>query len=91
MQKPAKSVFILNSALTSKLSLELTYRDLRRPAPKNVGPQTPDPREAQPLARPNRELLALCRIVTLSDNAILSGAGIDYSMEHWLGTLVLIG
>jgi len=59
MQKPAKSIFILNSALTTKLPFELAYRDPRCPAPKNVGPQTPDPREAQPLGGPNRELLAL--------------------------------
>jgi hypothetical protein len=31
MQKPAKSIFILNSALTTKLSLELAYRDPRCP------------------------------------------------------------
>jgi hypothetical protein len=52
MQKPAKSIFILNSALTTKLFLELAYRDPRCPLQR-----TSDHREARPLGGANRELL----------------------------------
>lgn len=43
IQTPGRSIFILRSALTTKLHLELAYRDPCRPAQTNVTPQTPNP------------------------------------------------
>jgi len=54
-----KSIFILNSALTTKLPLELAYRDAHCPAPKNVGPQNTGFSRRPAFRGPKRELLAL--------------------------------
>jgi hypothetical protein len=58
MQEQARNIFIIKSALTTKLPLELAYRDPGAPAPTDVEPQTPADREVQSLGDQNRELSA---------------------------------
>jgi len=50
MQKQARAIFILSSALSKKLHLELTYRDPCRPAQINVTRKHPIHRELRPFS-----------------------------------------
>jgi hypothetical protein len=43
MREQAKSIFILKSALSSEIHLELTYSNPCLAAETNVGPQAPGP------------------------------------------------
>jgi hypothetical protein len=45
MQKQAKNIFIIKSTLTTKLPLELAYRNPGTPAPTDVEPEAPAHRE----------------------------------------------